>query len=239
LIGRTHGPGFTTIDYLEQSGKLVENMNDNLYGPLTLAGVAKAKHIHMLYMGTGCIFEYDTEHPLGGKGFTEADKPNFFGSGYSTVKGFTDRMMSENYGDTVLNVRIRMPIASEDGPRNFISKIIAYTKICSIPNSMTVLDDILPLLVKCMDKQVKGTLNATNPGVIDHHTILTWYKEIQNPSHTWEEISNETLVSSCVKGARSNNYLETTRIQSLFPELPSIGDSVKKILETNTFKGRL
>ena len=26
LIGRTYGPGFNTIDYLEQKGKLVENV---------------------------------------------------------------------------------------------------------------------------------------------------------------------------------------------------------------------
>ena len=242
LIGRTHGEGFTTIDYLEQKGKLVENMADNLYGPVVLAGVAKAAGLHMMYMGTGCIFEYDAEHlctaDASGKGFTENDKPNFIGSGYSTVKGFTDQMMSNEFGDTVLNVRIRMPISSVDGPRNFISKIIAYTKICSIPNSMTVLDDILPMLVECMEKQVKGTLNATNPGVIDHHTILTWYKELQNKEHTWEEISNDVLVSKWVKGARSNNYLDTTRIQSLFPELPPIGVSVRKIMETNRFQGR-
>jgi len=238
FIGRTHGPGFTTIDYLEQTGKLVENMNDNLYGPIVLASVAKANKLHMMYMGTGCIFEYDAAHPLGGKGFTEDDVPNFFGSSYSTVKGYTDRLMASEYADTCLNVRIRMPISSQDGPRNFISKIIAYPKICSIPNSMTVLDDILPMLAECMEKNVKGTLNATNPGVIDHRTILTWYKELQNPDHTWEEITNDILVTTQVKGARSNNYLETTRIQSLFPAILPIGESVRKILETNRFKAR-
>lgn len=237
LIGRTHGEGFTTIDYLEQKGKLLENMTDNMYGPLVLASIAKEKGLHMLYMGTGCIFEYDENHPCDGSssGFTESDTPNFFGSSYSTVKGFTDRLMAEEYGDTVLNVRIRMPISSVDGPRNFISKIISYRKICSIPNSMTVLDDILPLLADCMAKSIKGTLNAVNPGVIDHSRILRWYKEIQNPNHTWEEITNDTLVTTCVKGARSNNALDTTRIQTLFPSIPSITTSVNRILENNAF----
>ena len=242
LIGRTHGPGFTTIDYLEQKGKLLENMNDNLYGPLVLAGVAKEKGLGMMYMGTGCIFEYDADHvcDVSGncKGFTEADKPNFFGSSYSTVKGFTDRLMAEEFGNTVLNVRIRMPISSEDGPRNFISKIIAYNKICSIPNSMTVLDDMLPILADLLKAGVKGTLNAVNPGVIDHHTILTWYKELQNPEHTWEEIDNGTLVSTYVKGARSNNMLDTSRLVSLVPSIPSISDSVRKIVEQYKFAGR-
>jgi dTDP-glucose 4,6-dehydratase len=252
LIGRTHGPGFGTIDYLEQPGKLVENMRDNLYGPLTIASVAKEQGIHMLYMGTGCIFQYDAQHPLsvdggvgggagtgaGGAGFGEAALPNFFGSSYSTVKGYTDRMMEELFGDSCLNVRIRMPIFSEDNPRNFISKIIAYPKICSIPNSMTVLDDILPCLATCMERGTVGTLNATNPGVIDHHTILTWYKELQNPAHTWTEVSNEELVATLVKGARSNNYLDTTRLKTLCPEIPPIRDSVRRILETHRFAGR-
>jgi UDP-glucose 4,6-dehydratase len=237
LIGRTHGPGYSTIDYLEQQGKLVENMNDNLYAPLVLADVCKSKGLHMMYMGTGCIFEYDNDHLCdpSGVGFTESCKPNFFGSGYSTVKGFTDRLMNENYANTVLNVRIRMPISAVDGPRNFISKIIAYKNICSIPNSMTVLDDILPLLAQALEKGIKGPLNATNPGVIEHKTILGWYKELQNPEHTWTEVSNDTLVSTLVKGARSNNCLDTTRIQMLFPDLPPIAVSVRRIMENAKF----
>jgi dTDP-D-glucose 4,6-dehydratase len=41
FIGRTHGKIgdkiFSTIDYLEEEGKLVENIRDNLYSPLILA----------------------------------------------------------------------------------------------------------------------------------------------------------------------------------------------------------
>ena len=246
LIGRTHGPGFGTIDYLEQPGKLAENLRDNLYGPITLASVARDTKLHMMYMGTGCIFQYDAAHPRsvsgeagsGANGFSETALPNFFGSSYSTVKGYTDRVMEEMFGDTCLNVRIRMPISSEDNPRNFISKIIAYPKICSIPNSMTVLDDMLPCLATCMERGTVGTLNATNPGVIDHHTILTWYKDLQNPAHTWTEVSNEELVATLVKGARSNNCLDTTRLETLCPEIPPIHDSVRRLLEAHRFAGR-
>ena len=236
LIGRTHGPGFSTIDYLEQQGKLHENIQDNLYGPITLASVAKSKQIHIMYIGTGCIFEYDEEHTLqNNKGFTEEDAPNFFGSSYSVVKGFTDRLMGEEFNQSCLNVRIRMPISSTDHPRNFITKILSYKKICSIPNSMTVLDDILPLLENCMEKRITGTLNAVNPGVIEHNTILSMYVKKQNATHVWESISNTTLLDSCVKGARSNNELDTTRIQTLFPDIPRIEQSVEAILTSNIF----
>ena len=100
FIGRTHGvindKVYSTIDYLEQPGKLTENIRDNLYSPLLLAIICKKQNIHLTYIGTGCIFKYDTNHLVNSKtGFTEESKPNFFGSSYSIVKGFTDRLMKE------------------------------------------------------------------------------------------------------------------------------------------------
>ena len=127
LIGRTHGiigdKHYQTIDYLEQSGKLSENVRDNLFSPLVLAIMSQKHKFHLTYMGTGCIFEYDSSHPFGKpvNGFTEDSKPNFFGSGYSVVKGYTDELM-HLFDDSVLNVRIRMPITGDLNKRNFITK---------------------------------------------------------------------------------------------------------------------
>jgi dTDP-4-dehydrorhamnose reductase len=91
-LGRTSGPGYTTIDYLE--GRLKENLDDNLGAPLILAEISKELNISMLYFGTGCIFEYDKEHTTTNfNGFKEEDTPNFTGSSYSTVKGRTDSLM--------------------------------------------------------------------------------------------------------------------------------------------------
>jgi len=106
LIGRTHGEGYTTIDYLEQKGKLIENVRDNLYSPLVLGLLCKKYNIHYTYLGTGCIFSGYNEE------YKEENIPDFFGSSYSVVKGFTDRLMKQ-LDDNVLNVRIRMPITSE------------------------------------------------------------------------------------------------------------------------------
>ena len=46
FIGRTHGGNFNTIDYLEQPGKLVDNIIDNLYSPIVLSILAKKYNIH-------------------------------------------------------------------------------------------------------------------------------------------------------------------------------------------------
>ena len=68
FIGRTHGTigetVYTTIDYLEQPGKLVDNIRDNLFSPITLAKLCTDMNIHLTYLGTGCIFKFDDEHPF-------------------------------------------------------------------------------------------------------------------------------------------------------------------------------
>ena len=232
FIGRTHGTiddkEYTTIDYLEQDGKLVENIRDNLFSPLLLAEISRFRNIHYTYLGTGCIFKYDNHNEDRERGFQEEDSPNFFGSSYSVVKGFTDQMM-KMYENT-LNLRIRMPITDSMHPRNFITKIVNYEKVCSMPNSMTVLPELLPLIIELMNNNITGTINFTNPGTISHNEILEMYKEIVDPSFTWKNFSQEEQ-RKILDADRSNNYLETSKLENYFPGIRNIKDSVRIALQ--------
>ena len=233
FIGRTHGKIgdkiYTTIDYLEQDGKLLENMRDNLYSPLLLANICKSKNIHYTYLGTGCIFKFDEKHPFGEEenGFNEYDIPNFFGSSYSIVKGFTDRLM-HLYNNDVLNLRIRMPITNEYNPRNFITKITKYEYICSVPNSMTVLPELLPYVLDMMKKKITGTINLTNPGLISHNEMLEMYKEIVDPNFQWKNFSMEEQ-RKILAADRSNNFLDTKQLECMY-NVKNIKDSVREML---------
>ena len=234
FIGRTHGKIgekiYTTIDYLEQEGKLVDNIRDNLFSPITLAKLCENQNIHLTYLGTGCIFKFDNEHPFGEEknGFVESSKPNFFGSGYSVVKGFTDQMMS--LFPNVLNLRIRMPITGVPNARNFITKIATYEKICSIPNSMTVLPELLPMAIELAKNNHTGTLNLTNPGLVSHNEILEMYKEIVDPEFKWKNFTQEEQ-AKILAADRSNNFLDTSKLESLFPNVKNIKESVREMLE--------
>jgi len=235
LIGRTHGTigdkNYTTIDYLEQEGKLFDNVRDNLYSPLLLCMLCKEQNVHYTYLGTGCIFKFDETHPFGEEenGFTENAEPNFFGSSYSIVKGFTDKLM-HMFDSNVLNLRIRMPITSSRNPRNFITKITTYANVCSVPNSMSVLDELLPYALELMRKNHTGTLNFTNPGLISHNEMLEMYRDIVDPSFTWNNFSLEEQ-RKILAADRSNNYLDTTQLEALFPKMDNIKDSVRKCME--------
>ena len=241
FTGRTHGTTddgkeWTTIDYLEQPGKLVDNVRDNLFGVIMLAMACKERGIHYTYLGTGCIFKYledDNDNHHNGNavdGFMEEDKPNFFGSSYSIVKGFTDMMMNSKYlRSGVLNLRIRMPITGKCEARNFITKITRYQKICSIPNSMTVLDDILPIMLNMIINAKVGTFNMTNPGVISHNEILEMYREIVDPDFKWENFTQEAQLE-ILAADRSNNYLDTEKLEMYYPDILPIKESIKKCL---------
>ena len=228
LIGRTHGPGYSTIDYLEQPGKLVENVRDNLFSPVSLALVCKEFGVHLTYLGTGCIFSQDPNVIADSNGYNEESLPDFFGSGYSTVKGFTDRLMHQL---DVLNIRIRMPIVGYHNPRNFITKITQYTKVVNVQNSMTVLPDLLPVMIDLATKRHIGTVNLTNPGTISHNEILDLYKEHVD----WGfEYSNFTIEeqNAILDSSRSNNKLNTTLLSEMYPEIPTIKDSVTALMKS-------
>jgi len=233
FIGRTHGNigdnNYTTIDYLQDPTKLNENVRDNLYSPLVLAIICEKKNIHFTYLGTGCLFQYDESHPWGNEetGFGESDVPNFFGSHYSTVKGYTDRLM--HLFENTLNLRIRMCLTPNHHWRNFVTKLITYDKICSVPNSMTVLPELIPIMIDMASKKVTGTVNLTNPGLISHNEILEMYKEIVDPSFTWNNMSLQEQ-SVLLAAGRSNNYLDVSRLVELYPTVKHIKDSVRECL---------
>lgn len=161
--------------------------------------------------------------------FQEKDAPNFFGSGYSTVKGFTDRLM-HFFEDSVLNLRIRMPIVGYHHPRNFVSKITSYEKICSIPNSMTVLEDMLPVMIDLALQKTTGTINLTNPGTVEHNEILELYQKYVDPTFVWANFTQEEQ-AKILLSERSNNELDTTTLQRLYPNLLPIRERVELLFQ--------
>lgn len=48
----------------------------------------------------------------------------------------------------------------------------------NIPNSMTILTDLLPVAIVMTQRRLKGVYNFTNPGAISHNEILELYKKV-------------------------------------------------------------
>jgi len=225
--------GRPNVDWCETHK--VETIRSNVIGCLNLADVCLSKGIHMTYYGTGCIFHYDDEFTVGGKGFMESDKPNFTGSYYSYTKAMVESLLKEY--PNVLTLRVRMPIVEDlCYPRNFITKIIKYDKVIDIPNSMTVLPELLPYSIEMAKRKLTGIMNFTNPGAISHNEILQLYKDYIDPEFTWKNFTVEEQAKVIV-APRSNNLLDTERFKGEFPELLGIRESlIKYVFEPNAQK---
>lgn len=221
--------GRPNVDWCEDHK--IEVMQINVLGAAILADLCNRSNIHYTYMGTGCIYSYDEKHPepklVNGKwedvqGFTVEDPPNFDGSYYSYTKGITEKILKEFPNTCIL--RLRMPISDDLHSRSFVTKITKYAKVVNIPNSMSILTDLLPLVSQMMSEKLTGIYNFTNPGVISHNQILELYKKYIDPDFKWVNftVEEQALV---IKAPRSNNKLET----NLPYQVPEIVESMEQV----------
>ena len=135
-----------------------------------------------------------------------------------------------DYKENVCVLRVRMPISSDlQNKRNFIYKIKNYAKIVNIPNSMTVLDELLPYSIEMSLRKLHGVYNFTNPGVISHNELLDLYRDYLQPDLIYSNFSLDEQ-AKILKAGRSNNELDATKLKNEFPEMLSIRDSVIKFV---------
>lgn len=201
----------------------------NVVGALTLFDLCNSRKIHVTNFGTGCIYYYDNKHQVNsGLGFTENDKPNFDGSFYSHTKSILDNLI-RNY-DNVLNLRLRMPISDDRSKRSLITKITNYEKVIDIPNSMTVLYDLLPVAINMTMRNLTGVYNFVNPGTISHNQILDLYIKSIDPEFTYVNFTVEEQ-DKILKAARSNNHLDATKLCKEYPLIPTALKSVENVLQ--------
>lgn len=198
----------------------------NIVGTLSLIDLCFRKNIHITNFATGCIYEYDGTEYSQSYGFHETDKPNFEKSFYSKTKIMAEELIT-NYSN-VLQLRVRMPLSDDLNSRNFITKISNYERVVDIPNSMTILHDLLPLAIEMAQKELTGIYNFTNPGTISHNEILTLYKKYINSSFTWQNFTLEEQ-SKILKAGRSNNRLNTEKLESIFPNIPKMPGACEQL----------
>jgi len=229
--GVTGKPNVSWCDHNKET-----TVRANVLGCLTLCDVAFLKGIHVTNLSTGCIYSYEGGYKQLNKfdwevsdTFTEQDVPNFHGSWYSKTKAYVNNILADSF-DNVLTLRLRMPITDDLSPKNFVTKIKNYDRIINVPNSMSVMYDLIPFLLKMSEKQYKGIYNFTNPGVISHNQVLDYFKQIIDPTLTYENFS-QAEHDEHVKIPRSNNMLCTHKLEQVAREcnlpLPDIHTAVK------------
>lgn len=227
IINAAGSIGKINVDWCEDHKE--ETLRSGLIGALNLADIANQRNIHLTNIGTGCIYNYDEQHPMySGIGFSETDIPNFQDAFYTKMK-----IILENYLQiykNVLNLRFRLPIASDYHQRNLFVKLTRYQKVVNIPNSITVLDDLIPLIPQMSLRGLTGIYNFVNPGVITHNEILELYKKYLDPTFKYENFSIDEQ-NKILKARRGYNELDVRKLLHEFPTIPHVKDAVENIFK--------
>ena len=206
--------GRPTVDWSEDHQQ--DTYLGNPIGTFNVVDACWRRQIHVTYYGTGCIYTYDANHPVGST-FSEVDPPNFKGSTYSRSKILTEELLAPY--DNVLTLRIRMPISDDLHPKNIITKLSKYSKVINIPNSFTILSELLPISIRMSVDQLQGIYNLTNPGALTHNDILSLYQKYINPAFTWDNFTEEEQ-NAILKSQRSNCTLDTSKLIAYTPVTP-------------------
>ena len=221
---------YPNIDWCEDHKK--ETVAINVGGAINAMTAALEAGAYPIQISSGCIYSGGPE-----KRFTEEDQPNFFGSFYSRMRIVMQDALKEL---PVMQARIRMPISTYSHPRNLINKIISYPKVISVPNSVTLIEDLFPVLEKLAELKPTGILNLVNDGYLKHSQILDAYKKVVNPEHKYRIITLEELQGKggITKAQRSNCVLDNTKAKLLGFSMPELSDErLEKIMLT--FKGSI
>ena len=201
----------------------IETIRINVIGQLNLADAANEFNLHCTLITTGITYTYDEEHKVNsGKGFTEEDKPNFDRNFYSKMRIMEEELL-KSYPN-VLNLRVQYPTTGDLNPSSFIQKIIKFKQIQSIPLSLTIVDDLWPIMIDMSEKKVTGTFNFNNPGAISHNEVLEAYKEVVDKTHEWENVQVDM-------SNRSAAELSADKLLKLGYKIPHVKDSVKALMQ--------
>jgi hypothetical protein len=71
-----------------------------------------------------------------------------------------------------------MPVTDARDERNLVTKLVGYARLIDVPNSVSVLGDLLPVSLDMARRARTGVYNFTNPGAVSHRDIMQMYQAI-------------------------------------------------------------
>ena len=189
------------------------------------------KDVRLMHVSTGCCYESSEN-----QAFTENDKPNLDWSSskscsfYSGSKSLAEKVLQKQ--KNVYISRLRMPFDEKDCDRNYISKLINYDKLLSIPNSLSHTDDFTDSCLSLLKKSAPfGTYNVVNTGYIDAEEICSMIKRYTNIKKEFKFYEDlEEFYFDTRSFPRSNCQLSNQKLIDAGVEIRNVRDAVRDSL---------
>ncbi|KAF5658487.1 NRS ER [Fusarium heterosporum] len=249
-------------------GDFTTNINDKhvaYHELLYMAKHCERRGIHCTVFTCGNIYTYDDRHQSGDPrftGFTEEDRPNYERVASNNTADFVFGAVSDiSHTRKVLNdqclvFRIRLPIFKEDCMGNYTTYMLRRCwfhvkhdmrlefgdhRAPNVPNSYSVMHELLHAAVFLAVREVKGTFNLVNPGTMIRRDMLQILAQEMGPLLLRLELSFERdkAEGSEEPGSEWNkqDYMPDCRLSTIkltqtlriwdYPEIPDVKEAYR------------
>ena len=221
--------GFTgkpNVDACEEQRH--ETTAGNVNSVFNLSQACEKYEIPWGHVSSGCIYNgYE-------KDFTEEDEPNFcFDSPpcsfYSGTKAEAEKVL-KNANCYVW--RLRIPFDEVDSPRNYLSKLINYSVLLNIKNSISHRSEFAEACLSLWEKTAPfGVYNVTNTGSIKAEEALSLFEKHQSfdfgDKVLMENVKEFYDIAGC-KTPRSNCVLDNSKLLSCGVKMKTAIESIEE-----------
>ena len=185
------------------------------------------------HVSSGCIY---TGSKPNGDGFTETCPPNFSfrtnnSSFYSGSKALGEEVVANSRCCYVW--RLRIPFNHVDGTRNYLSKLMRYSMLLDVANSLCCIDDFVNACIDCVQRKLpQGTYNMTNTGSITTREVTELLRPLVGDQKTFSFFASEYDFMKCAaKTPRSSCVLDNSKALSFGLKLPNVAASIRRCVE--------
>ncbi len=186
------------------------------------------------HVSSGCIF---TGRRADGDGFREEDAPNFSFrtnncSFYSGTKALGEEILSDC--DSCYVWRLRIPFNHIDSPRNYLTKLLRYSRLLDAENSLSHLDDFVDACLGCWLQKVPfGTYNVTNTGWVTTREVVAMIQKHLDPERQFDFFESEDeFMTLAAKTPRSNCVMDNAKIRAAGIPMRSVTEAVEASLRS-------
>lgn len=198
----------TNIDWCEQNK--AEALTINAMDATKIAEVCANTGAKYVFISSACVFESKDESDIK----TEDSAPNP-GCFYAFTKYLAEQLITEVNPESLI-IRIRLPISEMPNPRNTITKILKYPKLQTNQETVTIIEDMLPIFKELVDGNAKGVFHLVNDSTISPIEIGAIMR-----MHEFTAIKKEDMDREMVGAGRARRV--TTVVHSTkIPPLPDV-----------------
>jgi dTDP-4-dehydrorhamnose reductase len=230
LINAAGYTGQPTVDACELHK--TECLLANAVLPGRIAGACAAAGVPWGHVSSGCIF---TGTRPDGSGFTEEEVPNFtFRAGrasfYSGAKALGEELIAD--APSVFVWRLRIPFDHFDHPRNYLSKMMRYTRLLQATNSLSELTEFATATLACWQQRLPfGTYNVTNPGRVTTREVVELIRQSGVCRKEFAFFSSEEeFLRVAAIAPRSNCVLDSSKLRRAGVTLTEVHEAIARDL---------